>query len=67
MSRVELIETPLIRDMRETARDLGIVQLLVAHQRIVLDDPSAAHDLIDEALMLLGITVTNEPRPKATP
>ncbi len=51
---LHLNETPVIRDARAIARELGIVDLLLTHQRIVYDRPAEAYDVIEECLIPLG-------------
>lgn len=48
--------TPIIRDMRETARSLGIVDALLEHQRVVYAEPATCYDLVEECLIALGVT-----------
>ena len=51
------INTPIVRTMRRTARDLGVVDLLLKHQRLVLcDRPADAYDLVEEVLLVLGVS-----------
>lgn len=47
---------PLSKDMRCTARELGIVGLLMEHQRIVLQRPAEAWDLVEDVLIRLGVS-----------
>jgi hypothetical protein len=53
---VALIATPIIQDMRQTARDLGIVDALLEHQRIAWRYPERAYDLVEFALITLGVS-----------
>lgn len=55
-SLADLPLTPIVRDMRETARGLGIVQALLTHQRILYTHPAEAYELVEHALILLGAT-----------
>lgn len=48
--------TPIVRDMQRTARELGIVAVLLEHQRKVLDQPAIAYDLVESALLALGVS-----------
>ncbi len=50
------VKTPIVETMRQTARDLGIVDLLLTHRRIVASHPTEAAELIDTALIGLGAT-----------
>jgi len=49
-------ETPIIRDMRTTARELGIVDALKRHQRLVYTRSGEAYDLVEECLIALGVS-----------
>ena len=52
--RPQLIETPILKDMRQTARELGIIRTLQEARRVVASSPERAEALLDEALWLLG-------------
>jgi len=51
------IITPIVRDMQTTARELGIVEALLEHQRIALHpQPGHCYDLVESALLALGVS-----------
>jgi len=50
------VETPIVRDMRTTARELGIVDALKRHQRRVYASSAEAYDLVEECLIALGVS-----------
>lgn len=65
---IRRVQTPIVQDMRRTARELGIVRLLMEHQRIVLQRPAEAWDLVEDVLIRLGVSnaelLTNLEGPK---
>lgn len=58
---MHLAETPIIRDMRTTARELGVIDLLADVYRTIRDWPGADAEsvLILEAMMRLGATLAD--------
>lgn len=54
----QIEETPMIRDARQIARQLGIVDHLLAHQRLLGGSPAVAYEHVEAALILLGVTDT---------
>ena len=71
-AQIRQLNTPAIRDMRAIAKELGIVDLLLEHQREAASMGVAGdlYELVEEALIRLGVTNTElsrnlEPEPKA--
>ena len=50
------LDTQIVRDMKTTARDLGIVDLLLKHQRICYAEAGTGYDLVEQALISLGVS-----------
>lgn len=63
-----LIETPIIRDMRRTAAQLGIVDDLITIRRLGWGDlPEDARLRLDHALEVLGVDPPLFPPAASTP
>ncbi len=59
------IETRIIKDMRDTARELGVIELLLEAQIHREAYPRHAFDCVNEALARLGATDSERRRASA--